>query len=205
MRIEALLDERERAAVEASVRDAEAGTSGEIVPVLVERSDDYLELRLALAALLAIGLGALAAWLVPELLHWIAPTQIGVVALLTLVLGWRPLLARLLPERLKAARVERAAELAFLEAGVAETRERTGILIFVSLLEHRVVVLADVGIHAHVPAGTWDGVVELVVAGIRAERAEQGLVDGIRRCGEILAGRFPPRADDVDELPNQPR
>lgn len=205
MRVEALLDERELAAIEAAVRAAEAETSGEIVPMLVERSDEYLELRLALAALAAFAAGAAAAWLAPELVHWIVPTQIGVFALLAWGLGWRPLLGRLLPHRLKDARVARAAELAFLEAGVVETRDRTGILIYVSLLEHRVVVLADRGIHAHVAEGTWDGVVALVLAGIRDDRAEHGLVDGIRRCGEILAHRFKPRADDANELPDRPR
>jgi putative membrane protein len=205
MRIEELIGERGAAAVEAAVRAAEVGTSGEIVPVLVERSDDYGELRLGLGALVAFAAGALGAWLVPEHVHWIVPTQIGVFALAAWALGWRPLLGRILPARIGAARAERAAELAFLEAGVAETRERTGILIYVSLLEHRVVVIADRGVNALVPEGTWDGVVALVIAGIRAHRAEEGLVEGIRRCGEILAARLPPRADDADELANRPR
>jgi len=205
MRVEELIGERGAAAVEAAVRAAELRTSGEIVPVLVERSDDYAELRLGLAAVSAFAAGALASWLAPELAHWIVPTQIGVFALVAAVSGWRPLLRRLVPARLATAHVERAAELAFLEAGVNETRDRTGILIFVSLLEHRVVVLADRGVHAHVPDGTWDAVVALVVAGIRERRAEHGLVEGIRRCGEILAGRFPPRSDDADELSNRPR
>ena len=90
-------------------------------------------------------------------------------------------------------------------SGLVETRERTGILIFVSLLEHRVVVLADRGIHARVAEGTWDGVVARIVTGIRAGRAEEGLADGIRACGEILAGRLPGRPDDRNELPNAPR
>ena len=87
--------------------------------------------------------------------------------------------------------------------GLVETRERTGILIYVSLLEHRVVVLADRGIHSRVEAGTWDAVVERVVVGIRENRAEAGLADGIRLCGEILAERFPIRAGDLNELPNR--
>ena len=205
MRVEELLGEGGVAAIEAAVRAAELRTSGEIVPVIVERSDDYAELRLALATLAAFALGAALTWLAPELLYWIVPTQIGVFALLVLLLDLRPILRLVLPARLARARVERAAELAFLEAGVAETRERSGVLIFVSLLERHVAVLADRGIHAHAADGTWDGVVGLVISGIRAGRAEHGIVDGIRRCGEILAARFPVRPGDVDELPDRPR
>jgi putative membrane protein len=68
-----------------------------------------------------------------------------------------------------------------------------------------VVVLADRGIHSRVEAGTWDVVVARVIAGIQARRAEEGLADGIRICGDILAGRFPPRSDDTNELPDTPR
>lgn len=205
MRVETLVGEEGVAAIEAAVRAAELSTSGEIVPVILERSDEYFELRLGGAALAAFAAGAALAWLRPEVAHWIVPTQIGVFALAAWLLGARRLLGALLPHRLKDARVVRAAEAAFLETGVAETSARTGILIFVSLLERRVVVLADRGIHARVAEGTWDGVVELVVAGIRAERAEHGLVDGIRRCGEILARHLPRRAEDANELPDRPR
>jgi len=88
---------------------------------------------------------------------------------------------------------------------VVETRERTGILLYVSLLEHRVEVLADRGIHERVEPGTWDGVVARVLDGIRTGRAEAGLVDAITHCGELLAQHFPVQPDDSDELPNRLR
>jgi putative membrane protein len=101
--------------------------------------------------------------------------------------------------------VQRAAELAFHQLGMVETRGRTGILIYVSLLERRVVVLADRGIHARVAEGTWDGVVARVVEGIRRGQADDGLVEGIRLCGEILARHVPPQPNDPNELPDRPR
>ncbi len=205
MKAAELLDERRAAAIAAVVREAERATSGEIVPVVVERSDAYAELRLGGAALLAFASGALALFLDPALAPWLVPTQLGVFVAAAWLLGRPALLRALVPGDVLERRVERAAALAFHDAGLVETSGRTGILIFVSLLEHRVVVLADRGIHARVEAGTWDVVVARVVAGIREGRAEHGLADGIRACGEILAAHLPIRPGDRNELANAPR
>ena len=205
MRASELLDERGTAAIEAAVQAAERATSGEIVPVIVERSDAYAELRFGAAALVAFASGALALAFAPGLAPWLAPTQFGVFAAAAWLFGRPALLRRLVPADVVAKRVARAAALAFHEAGLVETRERTGILIYVSLLERHVVVLADRGIHARVEAGTWDGVVARIVSGMKEHRAEAGLADGIRVCGEILSQHFPIRPGDVNELPNTPR
>jgi len=204
MGVEELLAPGAFDAIEAAVRDAERGTSGEIVPIVVERSDSYADVRLGAAALVSIASGGLLAWLLP-LGHWLVPTQFGVFALLCGAFGWRPVLGAVAPNPLFSQRVHQAASVAFYDAGLVETRDRTGILIYVSLLERRVEVVADRGIHARVADGTWDEVVERVLAGIRAGRADQGLISGIRRCGEILAASFPPRPDDANELPDRPR
>ena len=205
MRASELLDAHGIAAIESAVRSAERATSGEIVPVIVERSDSYADLRFGAAALLAFAAGALALLLAPEQSHWLVPTQLGVFIAAAWLFGQASLLRRLISADVAAHRVGRAASLAFHEAGMVETRDRTGILIYVSLLEHRVVVQADRGIHARVEAGTWDSVVARVVAGISEDRAEVGLTDGIRLCGEILAERFPIRPGDRNELPDNPR
>jgi putative membrane protein len=204
-RVEELLAPEAMAAIEAAVRGAERETSGEIVPVVVERSDSYADVRIGAAAILTLALGGVALAFLPGHSPWFVPAQLCAFAALCWGFGWRPLLGLVAPNPLFADRVHRAASLAFHEAGLVETRDRTGILIYVSLLEHRVEVLADRGIHQRVREGAWDAVVERVVAGIREQRADEGLIEGIRLCGEILAGNVPPRADDRDELPNRPR
>ena len=205
MRVEELLAPEAMAAIEAAVRGAERATSGEIVPMVVERSDPYADVRVAAAGIVAIALGGVFLEFAQRFSVWLVPTQICVFAALCWAFGWRPLLGLVAPNPLFAARVHRAASLAFHEAGLVETRERTGILIYVSLLERRVQVVADRGIHQRVDEGAWDEVVLRVVAGVRAGRADDGLVDGIRLCGEILARHFQPRADDANELPDRPR
>ena len=78
-----------------------------------------------------------------------------------------------------------------------------GILILVSLLEHRVQVLADSGINARVAPGTWDKIVQIVLDGIRGKDLCRGLCEAIEQCGEILSKEFPVQPDDINELPNR--
>ena len=202
MRAAELLSEQAQQRIETAVRAAEARTSGEIVPVVVDRSDDYAGIRIGGAAALAFaaGLATLAAPLDPLL--WLAPIQAAAFGLAYLASGAREVLRRLVPPARRARRARLAAGLAFFELGLTATRDRTGVLLYVSLLEHQVVVLADRGIDAQVEPGTWDGVVERMLAGIRANRAEEGLCEAIGLCASLLAERFPRRADDVNELPD---
>jgi putative membrane protein len=110
---------------------------------------------------------------------------------------------RLLPGALVEQRVAERARRAFLENGLTRTSGRTGILIFVALLERRVVVLADEGIDRVLEAGeSWQEVVGLALRGLREGRAVEGLEAAVRRCGEILDRHVPAPSRNPDELPN---
>jgi putative membrane protein len=91
----------------------------------------------------------------------------------------------------------------FTQHGLHYTRDHTGILILVSLLEHRVEVLADRGINAKVEAGTWQEIVTVLKNGLKSKQAADAYCRAIARCGEILAAHFPRQPDDKDELPNR--
>jgi putative membrane protein len=196
-------------AVKRAVHEAEARTSGEIVPCVVGTSDDYPEALWRGATLGALA-GALAAALVHDVggfwggwfAAWvIVPPVLGSglgFALALLV----PALRRVLVDPGTIERnVRRRAEVAFLEEEVFRTRDRTGILILVSLFERRVVVLGDAGINAAVTSGEWDSIVAGIVAGIRAGRPAQALVEGIAACGRLLERRgVAIKPDDTDEL-----
>jgi putative membrane protein len=103
-------------------------------------------------------------------------------------------------------RTRQRAERAFLEEEVFRTRDRTGILVFLSLFEHRVVVLGDAGINKQVEQRHWDGIIQSIVAGIRAGRPGEALVLAIRQCGELLE-RYGValQPDDTNELSNDLR
>ena len=200
------------AAVEAAVHQVETRSPGEIVPYAVERSDGYTEAAWTVATLGAL-LGALASaafhaalggWLEEPALWAAGPPAAGATLGYLVAAVWPMLRVRLTPAHLVAHRVHQRAAAAFLEQEVFRTRSRTGILIFVSLLERRVVVLADAGINARVAQAEWEAIVAEVVLGMRKGEPGPTLAAAIRRSGDLLAAHGLARgADDRDELPDQ--
>jgi len=209
-----IFPQRETDRILRAVQEAERGTSGEIVPYVVQRSDRYDE---------TIWRGAAIAGAVVALLFGLLPLigdtwmTLGVTPIATIVVG-AALLAGLVLLLVPSVRImltdrrtirhrvaQRAAE-AFLAEEVFNTRDRVGILIFLSLDEHRVVILGDSGINARIAGSEWDAVVEIVVGGILAGRHADGLIEGVRRCGMLLAERGFAIADgDRNELPDRLR
>jgi putative membrane protein len=211
MKVDRFFTPAEIEEVERAVGEAEKRTAGEIVPYAVDASDGYPGAMWTAAALgalagpvAAVGVLALGDLWPGWLLGWVvlpplAGTGLGWLAA-TL---WPGLRRRLVPAAALDRRVEMRAAEAFVEQEVFATRDRTGILLFVSIFEHRVVVLADAGIHAKVDPAVWREVVDGVVTGIRAGRPGSALAAAVARCGEILAEHgVARRPGDVDELPD---
>ncbi|MBD3854727.1 MAG: hypothetical protein IFJ96_08070 [Acidobacteria bacterium] len=137
---------------------------------------------------------------------WISlPTVVG-AGVGYLVAGFDSVGRRLLPEDHIDRSVHLRAKAAFLEEEVFATRDRTGILVFLALFEHRAVILADEGIHRAVPKGEWQHLVDDLIVGIKAKRAAAALVEAVSRCGGLLEQyKIARRPDDEDELPDAPR
>jgi putative membrane protein len=200
--------------IKAAVREAEGQTSGEIVPYVVARSDDYEEAEWRGGFLLATI--ALAGTAVYDFYtaRWLlfGPAEVALAGLLAGIAGlllvkWFHPLKRLLAGRpLLRYRVQLRAAEAFIAEEVFATRHRTGILLFISILEHEVLVVGDAGINSKVEKFEWEGVVRRIVAGIRKGKPADGLVDAIRECGELLrrAG-VDRRPDDTNELDDRLR
>ncbi len=204
MRPSRLIGPEARERIEAAVRVAEADTSGEIVVQVVGRSDLFPAAAWRLAAFAAAVVLLVAGWLAPALsLLELFVLQCAAVAAAhgaCLHDGVRRLCVR--EEELELA-AERAALAAFVQNVARRTESRTGILIYVSLLEHRVVVLGDEAIdRALGPDEKWEDVVAFVLAGIRAGHAADGIVKAIERCGAMLAHPLPPAAQNRDEIPH---
>ncbi len=208
-----LLTDQERARIETAVREAEARTRGEIVPMVVGRSGLYREashragLALAVCALVLL-LGTESFWLPwgwhaanAGLLLLVAAVAYGAgvwVGRTTAAIRW------LTTRERRRHKVRLSAERAFSQHGVGRTRERTGVLIMVSMLERQVSVLADRFLSERVPSQAWETVVAAIVPHLAAGRLAEGFCAGIERCGEILAQSAPPRpGDNPDELSNR--
>lgn len=195
--------EQER--VHAALVEAEKHTAGEIVPVVVERSDGHPGASwLAALCTLLVGSALLEAHLPWEAPHWLLLCQLGLGAL-----GYA--VAELLPDFkrwfVSDARAEEVAqEQAFQEfhrLALHDTEGATGVLIFVSLFEHRVIVLGDAGIHAKVGDAHWATTRDAILAGVSRGKVAHGLIDGVRLCGEVLAKHFPWKEGDRNEVPDR--
>jgi putative membrane protein len=218
----------DHARIAQAVAAAEAGTSGEIRCVLATQSADYLRsatvwaagsaLLLPAAALLlgfrpdaltrvfggwTIGhLAARDAQIVTALTTYIG-LQTAVFIAIFLLASWPALRRLLTPSAIKTRRVHAATLEQFMALGLSRTRDRTAILLYASLAEHRAEVFADDGIYAKAPSEVWGEVVDLLVAGLRRDAPADGFVAAVERTGQILAAAdLPPRRDDANELPN---
>jgi putative membrane protein len=213
MRIRTLFSDNDLEAIRQATAMGESRTAGEIVPYIVERVIDGDEARWRGATLGALG-AALTTGVVNTLgdfwggsgVWWITlPTIVG-AGFGYLVAGLDSIGRWLIPDDQIERAVGLRAEAAFLEEEVFATRDRTGILVFLALFEHRAVILADEGIHRSVPEGEWQRLVDDLIAGIRAGRAAETMVQAIGNCGKLLEQyEVTRRPDDEDELSDAPR
>lgn len=198
----------ERARVTRAIAAAEENTSGEIVVVLARQSDDYIHVPLHIAAVVALAVPLLLPWLAGLFpwaavsFWWLYLAQLACFIIVALVLSLDPLRYHVTPRRLMTKYAHRHAAAQFLSLNLHTTRGRTGILIFVSLLEHYCEVVGDTEIAAKVPRSTWQQIVDEMVTHLRRGDVAEGLVHGVERSGDILARHVPPGRSNPDELPN---
>jgi len=201
-----LLNAEETARVAEHVAAAERQTAGEIVVVLAERSASYERQRGAASFTVTL-LVAVALYRFAPRIHelWLLCGQAPLILLFWWLSAWRPLTRWIVPGRAQREAVQARSKQVFIEHGVTETRERSGVLLYLSEAERRVELLADRGIHERVGAELWQALVDDVVGAIRGGQAAAGLTRAVDAIGARLAQHFPPSAADTNELPDEPR
>ncbi|NCP23342.1 MAG: hypothetical protein GW854_04250 [Erythrobacter sp.] len=219
----AYLSETQHRLVSDAVGEAERNTSGEIVTVLADRSDGYSDVVLVYAAGMAFtAMSVFAALPRPFLDLWDALVggwghdwSTGELASMTIALGlvafaaswvalsFDALRFALVPKPVKAARARDAAVRHFKVGAESRTHGRTGVLLYLSMREHRAEIVADATIASQVPAEVWGEAMADMLGEIREGRVAEGLAAGIRDVGVVLAERFPRDAEDTNELPDR--
>jgi len=91
----------------------------------------------------------------------------------------------------------------FEELGMHRTRDRNGVLIFVSVAQRRAAVIGDIGIHEKLPHGFWNDTLAVILEQFKAEHYCEGLCAGVERLGEQLRTHFPRMRDDRNELSDE--
>lgn len=189
-------------AVAAAIREAEKRTSGQIVCVLAQASSAYAHIPILWSSVLAL----LTPWPLIYFTQWsvqrIFLLQVIVFLVAGIAFSWMPLRLLLVPRALQRARAHRAALEQFVLRRISHTRNRNGVLIFVSLAEHYVRIIADEGIAQKVQSSQWEPAIEALTEHLRNGQIAAGFIAAIERCGTVLAEYAPPDGS-ANELPDR--
>ncbi|ABD25322.1 protein of unknown function DUF477 [Novosphingobium aromaticivorans DSM 12444] len=217
------MTEADHKLVSDAVAAAEAHSAGEIVTIVTPRSDGYRDIALAWSALVAfLALAALEIApgfylaLVERLLglwahEWTPRAVLGLalaVAALKfggtwLILRFTPLGLWLTPRRIRNARVRDRALTCFRVGAESRTSGRTGVLIYLSLAEHRAEIIADAAIASKVSPETWGHAMKAMLDPLRQGRMAEGMAAAVAEVGKVLALHFPRAEGDINELPDR--
>ncbi|MFO7666097.1 MAG: hypothetical protein R6V76_05730 [Desulfobacterales bacterium] len=223
--------QEEKENIANSIKKAESATSGEIAVMVLDSSDSYIEAE-TFGAFILSGFFSLLFEMIKSSVIGFEPgwesgilnfpyillieaaknasiwTYIPMVFLLYFVFK---LILSKLPEikilfisgkRIEETVRERAVR-AFYEKELYKTKDETGILIFISLLEHRVWILGDRGINAKIAPDFWKGIALDLSAGIKKKEYGKSVCQAISKCGEVLSVHFPVAKDDINELADE--
>ena len=189
-------------AVSAAIREAEQRTCGQIICVLARSSSAYAHIPILWASALAL----ITPWPLIDFTQWsvqrIFLVQLLVFLIAALIFSWMPVRLLLVPRALQRARAHRAALEQFVVRRVAHTKNRTGVLIFVSLAEHYARIIPDEGIAEKVPNSEWQAAIDAMIAHLRSGDIVAGLTAAIQRCADVLAAHAPPDGSP-NELPDR--
>lgn len=194
--------------IEAAIKAAEKKTNGEIVVHVSEQSDFYF--RGALTCSLALGfsflvLSYVAAVFFPEtvLRHFELISILVFIVSFGLAYIFPSIRILFVPQKELLLRVVQKAQLIFFQRELFQTKDRTGLLIFISLLERKVEVLGDTEINKQIAPEQWVTIVNAITAGIKNKNASDGVIKGISLAADLLVtSDFHIQPDDENELPN---
>ncbi|ODP37597.1 TPM domain-containing protein [Sphingomonas turrisvirgatae] len=213
---------QEHEIVTAAVAQAERGTDGEIVTIVTDWSDHYHDVSLYYAAAVMIAaLGVFAIWpgLLDAKLAWFTGgwgeaerhVELGLIVVVQAILflairyGFEALPFRglLIPAAVRGRRVRRRAVQFFKASAEKRTAARVGVLLYLSLAEHRAEIVADEAIVGKVDDAVWGEAMVALVDRIRAGDPAGGMAAAVSRIGAVLSEHFPKTAHDLNELPDR--
>ena len=203
-RAERFFAETEKEKLRAVVRDIESRTTGEVVAMVVDASDDYPEAEIIGGILLSMLISLILTFLFFHAsIFWFFPISLVFFLPSKFLLRRLPWLKKpFLGADRKEEAVRTRAFVAFHEHGLDRTRQNTGFLFFLSLFERKVHILADRGIYSKIGQETLDRYAKIVARGVKEGRACDALCQAIEETGRLLSTHFPTVTGDTNELPD---
>ncbi|NQV16961.1 MAG: TPM domain-containing protein [Armatimonadetes bacterium] len=202
--------------INKTVQQAESKTSGEIATAFIKESYDYAIYELIFAVICGFLYFVIMMFFVYEvetfikqmfwdysnnyLLLFYGFSTFLIISIFYFIANISMIDRIIVPKKVMKQKVKERAVRHFMESGVYNTRDRTGILIFISFLERRIELIADKGINEKIPQEKWNSIVENIIQGIKSDEVIEKLKESILECGKILEKHFPIKPDDTNEL-----
>ncbi|MBW1649260.1 MAG: TPM domain-containing protein [Deltaproteobacteria bacterium] len=210
------ITDKKKDIIKNAVTQAESKTSGEIAVAFIKESSNYALYELIFAVIagfiyfVTITLFAhnIQSWLQSKfwdyntayLLSFYGFSTFLFISAVYFIANISYIDRLITPKKVMKKKVRQRALRYFIESGVCYTKKKTGILIFISILEHRVELIADKGISQKIEAAKWNRIVNHIIEGIKKDKIAQHLSNAVSECGDLLAKHFPIKKDDINEL-----
>ena len=186
------LTPEEHQRIDAAMAAIKRDTSADLCVVVTPVSDRYPLYPITWAAIGAILLGALTSLLRPNITSRIViEIQLTFLIAMTLLLDWLPIRLSIVPKRVKHSHAWQLAHREFNAHVLAAPNQPHRILLFVSLGERYVEIIADHETHAFAPDGTWNKIVDEFLTTVKAGHVADGVLAAIAACGTILKNTHP--------------
>ena len=199
------LSEQAKHALGSAIQTVEAKSAAEVVITVRRRSSCYTGVHVVFAAVCSFAMLAFLLFSPYSFSLWSVLLDPWLVAIGAYATSSQvPAMSRwMTPARVLAERVQSAAHRMFFDKGVRHTRDRIGILVFLSLTERRAVIIADSGVQDAVPLGPWNQAVAEISAAMQEGRSGTEIAKRIANLGDILSQVLPRGEDDENELPDE--
>jgi putative membrane protein len=217
------LSETDHALVTSAVTQAERSSDGEIVTIVADKSDSYHDVGLHYAVLAMLLVPAVLAALPQSFIDWVTGVSLGwnatvgrgalmaflvvklaaVFLIVRFILAHMPLRMALTPGSTKSRRVRRRALELFKVGAERRTVGRTGVLLYLSLHEHRAEIVADEAIHSKVEPEVWGDAMAVLIENVKAGRPGEGMAKAVEQIGVVLAQCLPKTIEDTNEVPDR--
>jgi putative membrane protein len=217
------LTEADHALVTQAVGEAERSSDGEIVTIVSDKSDSYHDVGLHYAVLAMLLVPAVLAFVPQACLDWATRPLLGwnqaldkgaamlllfailaaVFLIVRFALAYMPLRMALTPGTTKTRRVRRRAVQLFKVGAEKRTHGRVGVLLYLSLIEHRAEIVADQAINDLVNGEVWGDAMAVLIENVKAGRPGEGMAKAVEQIGLVLAQCLPKTSEDTNELPDR--
>ncbi|MCC6137521.1 MAG: TPM domain-containing protein [Bdellovibrionaceae bacterium] len=205
------IDSDELQSLERKVAQLEATVDVELVPVIVKSSSTYPQTKITVALVLALIF--LELWYLLDVsIYWESGYRVFafIAVFFTAVFGLSPWIAKfgfvqmlLTHKAVEEEQCWRRAEMEFQNCKVSSTKQKNGILVYISLLERRVIVKGDRAIYEKIDPQLWNQAVQKIIGGMKQKQMARGISDALDAMESLLKLHFPVNiAGKSNELPN---